>query len=368
MGLLDFLSEKFREPAECLLTVDGEEVADLYPFLMEVTVDCSRTSGCEATLKFEIRRDEEGGWTVLDDETFIPWKPILIEAAFGSRTEEVMNGFIQQIDADYPSDQGNASLTVKCRDTSLLLDREHIRDTWGTEEEPVSDEEIVQQIVENHGLGVHGDSQPGQSNLIQKNQDATDVTFLRARADANGYELLFEGEEVYFGPMRVDEDPQEAILVYAGKDTSCMNFSVNFDGHMPDQVAYDVADEEGDGVTEEMVESDLDAMGATAADSTSAGLNDFVWRLSREGTQNAAELAALALLKANEFAMKLKAQGELDSTMYGHVLRVGHPVTVDGTGTSLGGTYYVDNVSHRFTADGYTQSFKLLRNAYGEQA
>jgi hypothetical protein len=45
---------------------------------------------------------------------------------------------------------------------------------------------------------------------------------------------------------------------------------------------------------------------------------------------------------------------------------VGLPVAVDGVGTTYGGTYYVDAVTHRLTEDGYRQTFTLLRNAYGD--
>ena len=40
MGLLDLLSAKLREPAECIIRVGaaGEEISDLYPFLVEVSV------------------------------------------------------------------------------------------------------------------------------------------------------------------------------------------------------------------------------------------------------------------------------------------------------------------------------------------
>ena len=64
--------------------------------------------------------------------------------------------------------------------------------------------------------------------------------------------------------------------------------------------------------------------------------------------------------------MKVRAEGELDGSLYGHVLRVGEPVPLDGVGERYGGTYYVDSVSHRFSMEGYRQTFTLLRNAYGD--
>ncbi len=41
-------------------------------------------------------------------------------------------------------------------------------------------------------------------------------------------------------------------------------------------------------------------------------------------------------------------------------------MAVDGVGEWLAGVYYVDRVQHRFSMDGYRQSFTVLRNAYGD--
>jgi phage protein D len=367
MGLLDSLSEAFREPALYVITVDGEEIDDLYPMLSEVSVECSRTCWCEGTLRFESRRDERGTWLVQDEESLVPWKPIIIEAAFGAHTEEVMRGYIQQVDASYPDDAGAATITVKCRDASILLDREHVRTTWGTEEEPIADSDILRQIVvDRHDLLLHAENGIGQDGLVQQHQDSTDIAFLKRRADANGYEVYFEGDTLYFGPMRLKEEAQPAIKVYAGPCTNCAEFSVTADGHKPDMIALEVADPEEPEVLEHIVTPDLDLLGSSGADSTSRELGDFVWRLSREGTSSEEQMLAVAQRKANEFSMKVHATGSLDGTAYGHVLQVGHPVAVDGIGSTLGGVYYVDTLNHQFTIDGYVEKFTLLRNAYGD--
>ncbi|MDO9188763.1 MAG: hypothetical protein Q7U24_02750, partial [Sulfurimicrobium sp.] len=83
--LLDMLSGKKREPAECIITVMGREIADFYPFLTEVTVAASRSTAATARLRFETRRDEYGRWSVQDAGVFANWATIRIEAAFGSR-------------------------------------------------------------------------------------------------------------------------------------------------------------------------------------------------------------------------------------------------------------------------------------------
>jgi hypothetical protein len=364
--VLDLLSGKTREPAEAIIRVGaaGDEITDLYPFIAELTAEITRKEAGVATLKFETRRDEQGAWSVQDAGVLAPWEPIVIEAAFGATTEEVMRGYIREVSADYPEDAGNTTVTVQCQDDSIALDREQIREVWGGDA-PTDDATILAAILGRHGLSPHPDNASGLTGLVL-NQDSTDIRFLRQRAEANGYELIFQEGSVYFGPMRLEAEPQESILVYAGQDTNCYRFDSRTDGHQPDFVAFDVAPEQGTETVQDQIAPDLPLLGATSADSTGTGLGDFTWRMTRQGNPNEEELRAQAQQRANEMAMRVKAEGELDGSLYGHVLRVGEPVPVDGVGDWLGGLYYVDTVSHKFSLDGYRQTFKLLRNAYGD--
>src|SRR5512134_1845756 len=136
--LLDLFSEKDRAPAEVVISVDGAEITELYPFLMEATVETSRAEAASASLSFETRRDELGKWTVQDAEVLKPWARIVISAAFGSRVEEVMRGYIREVNLETPQDAGAAQVKVECQDDSIRLDREHRRKTWGTADLPYS--------------------------------------------------------------------------------------------------------------------------------------------------------------------------------------------------------------------------------------
>ena len=366
MGLLDLLSAKFREPAECIIKVGapGKEITDLYQFLVEVTVDATRKGPSVATLNFETRRDEQGQWQVQDSGVFAPWEPIVIEAAFGSTTEELMRGFIRQIKAGYPEDAGETTVTVECQDDSLQLDRGHVREVWGGDA-PTTDQVIVTTILANHGLTPDPANGPGQSNLTV-NQDGNDIEFLRRRAEANGYDLLFRKGMVYFGPMQLDAEPQEAIMIYAGEATNCLHFDVNDDGHQADQLSFDRAETCGEGTVSETVKPDLPLLGNEPATGQGAGLPEFTWRMRQQDGLSEDEWMARAQRRADDLSLRVKAQGELDGSLYGHVLRVGEPVGVDGSGNRYGGIYFVDTVKHVFNFDGYRQSFTLLRNAYGD--
>ncbi len=356
-----------REPAECLVKVGrGEtEIVELYPFLTELTVQTSRTAAATATLVFESRRDEHGRWSVQDAGLFAPWEPIVIIAAFGSREETILRGYIRQIEAEYPEDPSAALVRVHAQDASLALDRTHQRRAWGTPELPLDDGTIVPMILTEHGLAPDPDNAGGLSGL-ELNQDGTDIRLLQARAEANGYELIFYPDTVYFGPMRLEAPAQPTVMVYAGSASNAYRFSVNSDGHQPDAVAYDRAEDTGSGTQSETVKPDLPSLGTTPADSSASGLPEFTWRLSRMGGVAEAELRARAQQRVNELSLRVHASGELDGSLYGHVLVPGLPVGVDGIGEWLGGIYYVDSVDHRFSLDGYRQSFGLLRNAYGD--
>lgn len=353
-------------PADCILRVDGEEIADLYPFLAEVEVENARTQSAEARLRFETHRDEAGRYAVQDREILVPWRHLVIEVDFGDRRQEIMRGYIREVQADYPGDR-RTSVRVHCQDESLLMDRQHRRRVWGAEA-PTDDAAILAAILKDYPLKPHRDNGPGLAGLVLS-QDQTDIAFLVRRAEANAYELMVRGGHVYFGPPRLEAEPQPVVRVYAGQDTHCQALSVKSDGHLPDAVAYDEARPASGGgiqVRRRVVRSALNALGPQPADSSGAGLPPFLWLMRGEGRAEPVELEALARRHADRAALRVRAEGELDGSRYRHVLRVGEPVAVDGIGSWLSGHYYVDSVLHRFDTQGYRQRFTLLRNAYGD--
>lgn len=374
--ILDLLTGATREPAECIVRIDDAPIESLYPLLAEVAVETGRNAPDTATLTFETRRDERGEWLVqdatglFDNRPLIQeWRRITVSAAFGSREEEVLRGFIRQIRAEYPEDAGAAKLVVECQDESLQLDREHRRKSWGSEDLPSSDMAILTETLGNYsGLTPDPANTTGRTAIVGLNQDGTDIKLLQARAEENGFELIFRAGSVYFGPPRVGlPQPQPTLMVYAGQAGNCISITVTADAHQPDAVAFDRPADSGASSEPVVVEPDLPLLGQERAGNPSAGLAPFVWRMSGEAGSSEEILRAKALQKANDADLhKIQAEGELDGTLYGHVLRPGLPVAVDGLGSRMSGLYYVDGVTHTFNAQGYRQKFRLLRNAWGD--
>lgn len=244
----------------------------------------------------------------------------------------------------------------------MLLDRVHVRKAWSREDEIMTDGEIANEIA---GDSFSVESEDGLNN-ISLNQDGTSIQFLRDRAEANGFELYLREGTLYFKPPQLDEDPQASIMVYKGERTNCLRFTVQHDGHKPDEIILVRAAATGTELEQESFVSDLPLLGDEAANSENMGLEPFAWQMPRPNGSSLEEAQARAQAKANENSWKIIADGELDGTLYGHVLLTHKPVGVYGVGETYGGLYYVDKVTHVFAQAGYRQSFRLLRNATGQ--
>lgn len=352
-----------RQPVECRITIDGEEISDFYRWLREVRVDRSRGAAGTAALIFDTVRGEDGEWLVQDSELFRPWRAVAVEAVFGDHAEPVMRGFIRDLEVDNPDDMGAAKVTVNVQDDTLMLDRTHRRRPWSTRDAPRTDGEIAAAIAGEYGLDA--ETEEGLTNAALS-QDETDIAFLRRRAEANGFELFVDDGVLHFHPPRLQEGDQPAILVYAGSATNCVSVAFAFDGHKPDAVRVVRADAETPAANAVIHYPDLPLLGREPASSAGSGQSDFTWDLQRPSGATDEEVAAKAVAAANDNAWKVSGDGELDGALYANVLAPYATVIIDGVGDTYGGRYYVADVRHRFALEGYTQAFRLIRNAIGQ--
>ncbi len=368
LSLSFVLDQGFRQAASCLIEVgpDLAEIGELAPLVTSVEINASRAEAATGSIVIEDRRREDGQWMAADSGLFARWTPIRVSADFQTHVEEIFRGFITQLTPNYPNDGGQTTLEIQVQDEGAQLDREQMRTVWG-EDAPISDLAILNALIADTDLAADPESAEGQSSRALS-QDATPIAFLRERATANGYELIVSGGAVYFGPKRLTGEAQAPLMIYAGRDTNCLSFTIADESQHPDAVRFDQApQEEGATPVTETLTADEDPLGDSPAASEGADLGPpSVWRVNREGDETEEELRARAQALVNEHAFRLRATGELDGALYGHVLKVGHTVTVDGAGGRYGGVYYVDRNTHRFTPEGYRQAFELIRNATGD--
>jgi hypothetical protein len=370
VSLAGLLDPGFRQPPACLIQVgEGlEDIGDIAPLVASVEIQTSREETWSGTIVIEDRRKEDGTWTAADSGLFLRWAPILISADFQTHQEEIIRGYITNLTPEYLANPAEAKLTIEFQDSGAGLGREQMRRLWG-EDAPITDLLILTELVGDIDITPDPLSAQGQSSRALT-QEATPIQFLRERARANGFELIFDGGLVYFGPRRLDGTPQAPIMVYAGRATNCRSFTLADKTDSPDEVRADMAPrEEGAEAEVQSFTPDETPLGTSAAAEEGAGLGTpSVWRLGREGDETPEETAARAQALVNDHAFKIRGSGELDGSLYAHVLKPGRPVTIDGVGIRYGGLYYVDKVSHSFDADGYTEGFEVMRNATGDSA
>ena len=360
--------EKLRQLARCAVEIDGNKIDDFYPFLTSVNIETSRKDAAICKLKFISVRDGSGEWNIQDaaPALFSPWRHIRIDAVFGAHSAEIMRGYIRDVHLDYPDDM-SASVTVTGQDESILLDRKHVQKSYSTFEQQLDDDALVRELLKPHWVGSQVKIAGSGKTCGNLYFDGTPIRLIRDRAALNGYEFFIREGKAYFGPPALAGEPQPTILIYAGKASNCLRFSARHDGHLPDSVHFvDVPESCEEVEAGESYTNDSQPMGTTAADSTTQGLEEFDWRIQMPRGSTQMEREARAKAKAEESSWKIKATGELDGSAYGHVLQPNRTVNVDGVGSTYGGLWYVDEVQHSFSSDGYRQAFKLIRNATGE--
>jgi len=342
--------ERLRQLAQYIIKIDDREIVDFYPFLTQVNVETSRTEAAVCTLTFVSMRNERGMWNIQDSALWSPWRRISIEAVFGTYRAEIMRGFIRSIQLDYPDDM-SASVTVTGQDESILLYRTHVQKTYSTFEQPLKDELLIRELLKPNWTGNQVNAAEGTTcgNLYF---EGTPISLIRDRAALNGYEFFIREGKVYFGPPRLTGEPQPVISVYAGKASNCSKFSVR---QLPDGIQPEVKPGKS-------CSSVSQAFGTTVACRKEHGL----WHIHMPRGHTLSKCEARAKTNAKEAAWKISATGELDGSAYGHVLLPNRTVRVDGIGSTYSGLWYVDEVKHSFSADGYRQSFKLLRHATWE--
>jgi len=85
--------------------------------------------------------------------------------------------------------------------------------------------------------------------------------------------------------------------------------------------------------------------------------------VSRTVATGQPEMTALCQALYDQGEWFVTGEGEVAANTYGAVLLPRRTVVLNGIGETHSGRYYVTHVTHRFTDDGYTQQFRVKRNA-----
>ncbi|WP_250281614.1 phage late control D family protein [Frankia sp. CiP1_Cm_nod2] len=308
------------------------------------------------------------GWSVLDDEVFTRLTPVAVDVTIGSgNAQPLIDARVIDVELSVSSRPGSSVLRVVGADPSVLMNLTETVRAWPD----VADSDIASTLFGEHGLTADVTAtQPARPEKDMTTiQRGTDIGFLRGLAVRNGYECYVEANpasgalEGHFHPPKLDAAAQGVLSVNLGPATNVDAFTARFDMVRPTTATAGGVDvRAGAEVAVTVDRSGLRDLGAasTAPDGTARTV-----LLAGAGLSEDGELTTLAQAAVDRSSWAVVAEGEVNTAAYGRVLRAKRPVLIRGVGRMLSGAYYVEQVLHTFTPDGYTQRFTARRNATG---
>lgn len=315
-------------------------------------------------------KDGCAGWSFIDDDVFGCLSKIRIAVAVGSgRAETLINARVIETNANFANQPGTSVLNVVAMDPTVLMNLEQVVKPWPNR----SDSDVAREIFTSPNYGflpvidqTNWRRQENDQTMIQR---GTDIQFLQELAKRNGFEVYVETNgltgvvEGHFHAPRLNLPPQGVLSVNMRDATNVNSFNARFDMLRPTTVQSANLDaESGEDQETEVSSSKRTSLGQQPT------LNCEKQRRvlpSGTGLVRTGEQQANAQALADESAMAITADGELNTVAYGGVLRAKRPILVRGAGDQFSGTYYVERVNHILTTESYRQTFSLRRNALG---
>jgi phage protein D len=310
------------------------------------------------------------GWSFVDDEIFERLVKIQIKVAVGSgREETLINANVIETNATFANQPGTSILNVVAMDPTVLMNLKQVVKSWPNR----SDSDVAREIFSASEYGfmpivdtTNWRRQENDQTMIQR---GTDIQFLQELARRNGFEVYIETNgntgliEGHFHAPRLNLPPQGVLSVNMRDATNVNSFNARFDMLRPSTVQTTNLDVE----SRETQQSQVSSSRSTTLGRETALTNQQprVVLPAHTGLARTGEQQPYAQALADESALAITAEGELNTVAYGAVMRAKRPIAVRGAGKQFSGTYYVERVNHILTADSYRQSFTLRRNALG---
>jgi phage protein D len=344
------------------LTIGGAETADLYDDIVCIEVELDDELAAMARITVAMPQDDDGTWKYLDDPRLLVGQDVTVAVRLGATADTLFTGTLTHLKPDFGGDPNEARYELWAMDRSVLMDRDDVLMAWPN----MKDSDIAGHIFQTHRLiasvddtaVVHDDK---VSTIIQRE---TDIRFLKRLAARNGYECYVDNRTGYFCKPKLTAPPQPVLAVQFGDETSVLKFALTVDGLIPTTIAMSQLDR----VTKQPHRIQISTAGqpalgkAAAARYIGGSLSGRV-EISQTVTTGAPEMTQLCQGLYDTGAWFVTGEGEVAGNLYGHILRPRKTVTIKGIGATYSGMWYVTHVTHTLTDAGYSQTFRVKRNA-----
>lgn len=268
-----------------------------------------------------------------------------------------------------PADAGRSTLTVTGQDLSAVMD---LIDFSGTPFPAMPPEARVTLLCLKYAfLGIIPQVIP--SVLIDipiptesiPTQQGTDLSYINSLADEVGYVFYIEpgptpGQSIaYWGPDIKVGAPQPALNINMDAHTNVESLDFAFDGESATLPIVMIQNKETKaiiGIPVPPITPLNPPLGLIPPIPKNIEYQDYTAKYSP------IRAALVGITKASKTADVVTANGTLDVTRYGRILKARQLVGVRGAGLAYDGLYYVKTVKHQIKRGEYKQSFTLTRN------
>lgn len=331
----------------------------------EIRVDQAIGMATEAELELAVETDDNGRWSLLEDDWAQPFRRARVEVKVGD------GDFVPLIDGPVVSQRfeleagpGASKMILVAHDDSVLLNREEKVLVY----EDMSDSDIASQLISEYGLTPEVDTVPAAGAAMARVvvQRGTNMQLLRELARRHGmFAYVKPGAApgrsvgVFARPRLAPGSLPEVLLL--GPERNVGRFSARFDALRPMQAAagsVTIADR-----AVQSAQAQSSGLPALEGDAVHDVVQAPATTLLARTREEPADLDAATQAAADQSSWGYSASAELDAASYPAVVRIYDVLRVAGTGGHLSGDYLVSRVTHTLTASAYRQELGLRRNA-----
>lgn len=358
----------------CVIRVDGASQDALNDDLIAVEVNERVGEPSSFALQVALQKMPTGGWSRVDETTFAdggfaPWQRITISAGYDDQPDVLIDGYVAGVAPRFEAVEADSYLLVWGHDASYAMDVDEKVKAWPDK----TYTEIAKEIFQSYGLGVDGVTVTDTQVKHDQNKDlliqrGTDWQFLRCLARRVGFDVFVRGAQGYFRPPDPSRSPQKDLAVHMGEVlTNVIWFEPRVVGDLPTQINRMRANTVTKKIEKVSVTSSpLKPLGKRDGAALRGGRKIAAQPIALGSPEplvsdQAMEALATGVRRTNDWIVT--GEGELDGMIYGRALRADGMVLIKGAGKAFSGRYYVSEVIHRLTPEGYTQRFKVMRNA-----
>lgn len=294
---------------------------------------------------------------------------VVILATINGTPNVLMDGVVTNHEISPGADTSHSTLTVTGEDLSAVMDW---IDFTGTPFPAMPAEARVALLVAKYAfLGMVPLVIPSilldipiPTSRIPR-QQGTDLAYIRALADEVGYVFYVDPgplpgmNTAYWGPEIKVGAPQPALNINMDAHTNVQSLSFSFDKQSATLPIVIIQNQETKipiPIPVPPITPLNPPLGLIPPIPTKIEFMDMTAKY------NPIQAAIIGITKAAKTADAVSANGTLDVTRYGRILKARQLVGVRGAGMAFDGLYYVKSVTHNIKRGEYKQSFQLGRN------